>query len=91
MVVLGSGMLQRPDSAALHAAVSSIALQAHATEPDWKVLNILHRVRIRSKSTTNFYCQRLNVGICTVLQILHIVCEFMDLDLTGYYCMLAYF
>jgi len=47
MVVLGSGMLQRPDGAALHAAVSFIALNARNAAgcgEDWRVLNILHRV-----------------------------------------------
>jgi NADH dehydrogenase (ubiquinone) Fe-S protein 1 len=48
MIVLGSGMLQRPDGAALHSNVSTIAQNARAglgaAGQDWRVLNILHRV-----------------------------------------------
>ncbi|NWV18641.1 NDUS1 oxidoreductase, partial [Origma solitaria] len=47
MVVVGSAALQRSDGAAIHAAVSTIAQNARAKSgagPDWKVMNILHRV-----------------------------------------------
>ncbi|GCB73453.1 hypothetical protein scyTo_0006777 [Scyliorhinus torazame] len=47
MVVVGSSILQRSDSAAIHAAVSTIALNARAGSgvgDDWKVLNVLQRV-----------------------------------------------
>ncbi|XP_053554628.1 NADH-ubiquinone oxidoreductase 75 kDa subunit, mitochondrial [Bombina bombina] len=47
MVVVGSSILQRKDGAAIHAAVSAIALNARtssAVGEEWKVLNILHRV-----------------------------------------------
>ncbi|OPJ90192.1 NADH-ubiquinone oxidoreductase subunit, mitochondrial [Patagioenas fasciata monilis] len=47
MVVVGSAALQRGDGAAIHAAVSTIALNARTKSgvgSDWKVLNILHRV-----------------------------------------------
>ena len=46
MVVVGSGMLQRADGAAILAAVSTIAHNARVSsgvENDWKVLNVLHR------------------------------------------------
>ncbi|NXU10038.1 NDUS1 oxidoreductase, partial [Pardalotus punctatus] len=47
VVVVGSAALQRSDGAAIHAAVSTIAQNARAKSgagPDWKVMNILHRV-----------------------------------------------
>ncbi|XP_078465168.1 NADH-ubiquinone oxidoreductase 75 kDa subunit, mitochondrial-like [Lampetra planeri] len=48
MVVVGSAVLQRGDGAAVHAAVSAIAQSARlaiaGTSPEWKVLNVLHRV-----------------------------------------------
>uniref|UniRef100_UPI00398E5043 NADH-ubiquinone oxidoreductase 75 kDa subunit, mitochondrial n=1 Tax=Pristiophorus japonicus TaxID=55135 RepID=UPI00398E5043 len=47
MVVVGSSILQRSDGAAIHAAVSTIALNARAGSEvggDWKVLNVLQRV-----------------------------------------------
>ncbi|XP_022237693.1 NADH-ubiquinone oxidoreductase 75 kDa subunit, mitochondrial-like [Limulus polyphemus] len=45
IVVLGSIMFQRPDGAAIYSAVSQIAQKNQAkVGPDWKVLNILHRV-----------------------------------------------
>ncbi|XP_056007402.1 NADH-ubiquinone oxidoreductase 75 kDa subunit, mitochondrial-like isoform X2 [Ostrea edulis] len=47
MVVVGSSTLQRTDSAALHAAVSTIAQTARVQSEcgdSWRVLNILHRV-----------------------------------------------
>ncbi|XP_078062760.1 NADH-ubiquinone oxidoreductase 75 kDa subunit, mitochondrial isoform X1 [Mustelus asterias] len=47
MVVVGSSILQRSDSAAIHAAVSTIAQNARAASgvgDDWKVLNVLQRV-----------------------------------------------
>ncbi|XP_036401001.1 NADH-ubiquinone oxidoreductase 75 kDa subunit, mitochondrial-like [Megalops cyprinoides] len=47
VVVMGSACLQREDGAALHSAVSTIALNARASsgvEDGWKVLNVLHRV-----------------------------------------------
>ncbi|XP_062389869.1 NADH-ubiquinone oxidoreductase 75 kDa subunit, mitochondrial-like isoform X1 [Sardina pilchardus] len=47
VVVVGSAALQREDGAALHAAVSTIALNARVSsgvEENWKVLNVLHRV-----------------------------------------------
>ncbi|NWV71141.1 NDUS1 oxidoreductase, partial [Malurus elegans] len=47
MVVVGSTALQRSDGAAILAAVSTIAQNARAksgASPEWKVMNILHRV-----------------------------------------------
>ncbi|XP_067108702.1 NADH-ubiquinone oxidoreductase 75 kDa subunit, mitochondrial-like [Osmerus mordax] len=47
VVVVGSGMLQRADGAAILAAVSTIAHNARVSsgvDNDWKVLNVLHRV-----------------------------------------------
>uniref|UniRef100_A0A8C9Y057 NADH-ubiquinone oxidoreductase 75 kDa subunit, mitochondrial n=1 Tax=Sander lucioperca TaxID=283035 RepID=A0A8C9Y057_SANLU len=47
VVVVGSSCLQREDGAAIMAAVSTIAQNAHVrsgTEETWKVLNVLHRV-----------------------------------------------
>lgn len=47
IVVLGSGALQRPDSSALHAAVTTIAQNARQKSgcgESWRVLNVLHRV-----------------------------------------------
>lgn len=50
MVVVGSAALQRGDGAAIHAAVSTIALNARTKSgvgSDWKVLNILHRFALK--------------------------------------------
>lgn len=44
MVMLGSVALQRPDGAALLALAKQMAAQARKKDPDWKVLNVLHRV-----------------------------------------------
>lgn len=47
MIVVGSGALQRADSAAIHAAVSSLAQTLRASSqapPEWRVLNVLQRV-----------------------------------------------
>jgi len=47
MIIVGSAMLQRPDGAAIHAAVSTLAQNVRAQSgcgDDWKVLNVLHRV-----------------------------------------------
>jgi len=48
MIVIGSHALQRADSAALHSIVSTISQTARVGSgcgEDWKVLNVLHRVR----------------------------------------------
>lgn len=46
MVIVGSDMLQRPDSDAVYSAVVSIASSgAKPDNEEWKTLNILHRVR----------------------------------------------
>lgn len=55
MVVVGSSALQREDSAAIHAAVTTIAQNAKSsssTGEDWRVLNVLHRVSVTVKSST---------------------------------------
>merc|ERR1712142_242145 len=45
VVIVGSEALQRADGAALLSLVQQIANNAKAgTDPDWKVLNVLHRV-----------------------------------------------
>lgn len=44
MVVLGSGMLQRADGPSILSLVQRIAKTATGAPPDWKVLNVLHRV-----------------------------------------------
>ena len=45
MVIVGSGVLQRPDADAIHAATCSIANSvARAVEQGWRTLNVLHRV-----------------------------------------------
>ncbi|XP_046350051.1 NADH-ubiquinone oxidoreductase 75 kDa subunit, mitochondrial-like [Haliotis rufescens] len=47
IIVVGSGLLQREDGAAIHAAVSTLAESVRSScgcGPDWKVLNVLHRV-----------------------------------------------
>ncbi|XP_073397982.1 NADH-ubiquinone oxidoreductase 75 kDa subunit, mitochondrial [Dendrobates tinctorius] len=47
MIVVGSSALQRKDGAAIHAAVSTLALNARSSSgfsENWKVLNILQRV-----------------------------------------------
>ena len=47
MVIVGSDMLQRPDSAAVYSAVVSIAGSgAKPHSKDWKTLNVLHRVSL---------------------------------------------
>lgn len=46
VVVVGSSCLQSEDAAAVMAAVSTIAQNAHVSsgvEETWKVLNVLHR------------------------------------------------
>ena len=48
MIVVGSAALQRKDGAAVHAAVCTLAQEARVKSgagEDWRVLNILHRVR----------------------------------------------
>ena len=52
MVIVGSEMFERGDAAAIHAAVSAIAQKARIqSKPDegedWKVLNVLHRVKTK--------------------------------------------
>lgn len=46
IVVVGSGALQRDDGAAIHSAVTTICqkLRGSCDDPEWKVLNVLHRV-----------------------------------------------
>ena len=47
IIVIGSGVLQRPDGAALLALTQIIAQNARVTSQagsDWRVLNVLHRV-----------------------------------------------
>ncbi|XP_036362854.1 NADH-ubiquinone oxidoreductase 75 kDa subunit, mitochondrial [Octopus sinensis] len=47
VIVVGSALLQRSDSAAIHALVTTIAQNARVqcgSGDDWRVLNILHRV-----------------------------------------------
>lgn len=45
MVIVGSGVLQRPDADAIHAAACGIANNvARPQEQGWRTLNILHRV-----------------------------------------------
>jgi len=48
MVVVGSAALQGADGAAIHSAVAAISHAARVKSgcgEDWKVLNVLHRVR----------------------------------------------
>ena len=45
MVVVGSVALQRPDGGIIHKMANSIANTAHTEDGDWKVMNVLHRVR----------------------------------------------
>ncbi|XP_014770963.1 NADH-ubiquinone oxidoreductase 75 kDa subunit, mitochondrial [Octopus bimaculoides] len=47
VIVVGSALLQRSDSAAIHALVTTVAQNARVqcgSGDDWRVLNILHRV-----------------------------------------------
>lgn len=47
MIVVGSGILQRQDSNALHVAVAKLAHSVRTKSDcgdDWKVLNVLHRI-----------------------------------------------
>lgn len=47
VVVVGSASLQGPSGGALHSAVTTLAQSLHKScgcEPDWKVMNVLHRV-----------------------------------------------
>ena len=48
MVIVGSAILQRADGGAIHNAVANLShtlrLQSECGE-DWRVLNVLHRVR----------------------------------------------
>lgn len=49
MVVVGSSILQREDGSAIHSAVVEVAQNARKQSgcgEGWKVLNVLHRVRI---------------------------------------------
>ena len=53
MVVVGSEVLQRSDAAAIHRAVTAIASGVgRPTETEWRVLNVLHRVRRGGLCTT---------------------------------------
>lgn len=47
MVVVGSGALQREDGAAIHSALTALSqkLRAGSDSSEWKVLNVLQRVR----------------------------------------------
>ena len=48
MIVVGSGALQRDDGVAIHSLVSTVAQKARVNSKageEWKVLNVLHRVR----------------------------------------------
>lgn len=47
IIIIGSGMLQRPDGAAVYHLTQTIAQNARLAsnvEQDWRVLNVLHRV-----------------------------------------------
>ena len=44
MVIVGSASLQRPDALGLYSTVSTIANGLHPKTPNWRVLNVLHRV-----------------------------------------------
>ena len=64
MVVVGSSCLQRTDGSAILAAVATIANNARVNSgvgSDWKVLNVLHRVRVSG-------------AVINVLNVLHRVC-----------------
>lgn len=43
LLVLGSGALQRADSEAVHRAAAQLAAKLRGQDPDWCVLNVLHR------------------------------------------------
>jgi NADH dehydrogenase (ubiquinone) Fe-S protein 1 len=43
LIILGAGILERPDGAAILSAVQNLASSTSASE-DWKVLNVLHKV-----------------------------------------------
>lgn len=81
MVIIGSDMLQRPDSDAVYSAVVSIA--SSGAKPDnreWKTLNILHRVSPGSliKVMGWFFCgsyKVLSVHVYVVAWSEYIVCE----------------
>ena len=45
MVIVGSGVLQRPDADAIHTTVTSIANSlGKPTNKEWRTLNVLQRV-----------------------------------------------
>ena len=64
MVVVGSTTLQRKDSAAVHAAVSTIAQTARVQSgcgEEWRVLNVLHRVSDPTGTTVSMFSKSLEI------------------------------
>jgi NADH-quinone oxidoreductase subunit G len=47
MIILGAGMLARPDGAAIHAAAWKLAAQSNMLTADWHGFNVLHHAAAR--------------------------------------------
>ena len=62
MVIVGSGVLQRPDADAIHAATCRIANSVtRAAEQGWRTLNVLHRVCV---CVCVHACMHVCVSVC---------------------------
>ena len=73
MVIVGSGVLQRPDADAIHAATCSIANSvARAAEQGWRTLNVLHRVCVHVCP-----CVRACLCMCVCLCVCMSMCACM--------------
>ncbi|KAJ8984325.1 hypothetical protein NQ317_012544 [Molorchus minor] len=44
LIIIGSEIFERPDGAAIFAAVQTLATKSSCTDENWKVLNVLHKV-----------------------------------------------
>ncbi|WP_297493128.1 NADH-quinone oxidoreductase subunit NuoG [Acidocella sp.] len=48
MIILGAGVLARPDGAAIHAAAWQLALKYNMLSPEWHGFNVLHHAAART-------------------------------------------
>ena len=63
MVIVGSDVLQRPDSDAVYRAVVAIATSGAKPDKDWRSLNVLHRVSIWRRCFHTDYCPSLFMSV----------------------------
>ncbi len=68
MIVVGSTAIQRTDGAAIHAHVTRLAQNVRAASgagEDWRVLNVLHRVKILFRSGSCGAMRIFFTGVCS--------------------------